>query len=104
MSIEDWRIVLAIALNKVGLLRRGTLEGSLQEQPLHEGADVEANLAPQPLVIGFEDDPLRAVIQARLEEQGQPANGHVLPLRAGLIVACQRAGAPDHVPIHLEFA
>ena len=56
------------------------------------------------LVVGLEDHPLRAVVQARFEEQREPADRHVLPLRAGLIVACQRARAPDHVAVDLEFA
>src|SRR5262245_23282298 len=49
---------LGVALDQVGLARRAALEGALAEQVLHEGADVEADLGPQRLVIGLENNPL----------------------------------------------
>ena len=98
------RIVLRVALDEVGLLRRGSLECALQEQSLHEGADVEPDLAPERLVVGLEDHPLRAVVQAGLEEKRQPPDRNVLPLRARLIVAGESARSPHHVAIDLELA
>src|SRR5262245_1136173 len=37
-------IILRVALHEVSLLRRRSLECTLQEQSLHEGADIEADL------------------------------------------------------------
>ncbi len=37
----------------------GALEGTLAEQVVHEGADIEADLCPQRFIIGLEDRPLR---------------------------------------------
>src|SRR5580765_6135826 len=62
------RIVFGVAFDEVGALRRGALEGALQEESLHEGSNVQTDLPPQRLVVGLEDDPLRAVEKARLEE------------------------------------
>ena len=56
------------------------------------------------LVVGLEDHPLRAVVQAGFEKEREPPDRNVLPFRAGLVVARQRARAPDHVAIHLELA
>src|SRR5207253_10655066 len=55
---------LAVALDEVGFLRRTTLERALAEQPLHEGADVQADLRPQRFVVRLEHDPLRAAVEA----------------------------------------
>ena len=98
------RVVFRVALHEVGLLRRGALERSLQEQALHESADVEPDLAPQAFVVRLEDHPLRAVVQTGFEKQRQPPDGDILPLRAGLVVALQRASAPNDVAINLELA
>ena len=62
---------LLVALDEVRLARRRALEGALAEQVLHEGADVEADLRPQRLVVRLEDHPLRAAIEALLDEQRQ---------------------------------
>src|SRR5438309_1976749 len=53
-----------VALDEVGLLRRGTLEGALNEQRLHERADVEADLTPERSIVGLENSPLRSAVQA----------------------------------------
>ena len=37
-----------------------SLEGSLAEEVVHEGADVEPDLSPERLIVGLEDHPLRA--------------------------------------------
>src|SRR5262245_56642058 len=46
-----------VALDEVGLARRLALEGTLAEEVLHEGTEVEADLSPERLVVGLEDDP-----------------------------------------------
>src|SRR5579863_216614 len=98
------RIVLGIAFDKVCFLRRRALECSFQKQPLHESANVHANLSPEFFVVRFENDPLRAIIQAGLDVERESANGNVFPFGAGLIVALQSARAPHHVSINLELA
>ena len=61
------------------------LERALPEQAVHERADVEPDRRPQRLVVRLEHHPLRAAVQALLDEQRQPADRQVLPLvgRAG---------------------
>src|SRR5665213_1218452 len=97
-------IIFAIAFDEVGLLRRGPLKRSLQEQALQERSDIEADLAPQRNVVGLEDHPLGSLIEARLDVKRQSANGDVLPLGASLIVALKRACSPDDVAKSLELA
>ena len=80
---------LPVALDEVGLPRRPALEGALAEQVVHEGADVQADLRPQRLVVRLEDHPLRAAIQAFLDEEREPADRDVLPLRGQAVVAAQ---------------
>ena len=72
------------------------LERALAEQVLHEGADVEPDLRPQRLVVGLEHHPLRAAVEALLEEQRRAAHRDVLPFRGQQVGAVQRARAPDH--------
>src|SRR5262249_44379728 len=97
------RIIFRIAFDEIGLLWRGSLEGAFEKQILHEGADVEPDLAPKPLVIGFEYHPLRAIVQARLEKQGEPPDWNIFPLRASLVTALQSSRAPCHVAVDSEF-
>ena len=94
-----WVVVSAVALDEVGLARRGALEGALAEQVLHERADVEPDLRPQRLVVRLEDDPLRAAVQALLEEQREAAHRDVLPLAGELVGAVEGARAPDDVAV-----
>ena len=37
---------------------------ALAKQALHEGPDVEANLGPKRLVVGFKDDPFQRPVEA----------------------------------------
>src|SRR5439155_2539795 len=93
-----------VAFDEFALLRRGYLERALQEQALHECADIQANLAPQGRVVGFEDYPLRTFIEAGFDVKRQTADGNVLPFGAGLVVALERACSPDYVAVDLELA
>ena len=89
-----WRGGLAVALDEVGVARRLPLEGALPEQVVHEGADVEADLRPERLVVGLEHHPLQAAVQALLDEQREPADRDVLVLAAEVVVAVHRPRAP----------
>src|SRR4026208_1220783 len=50
---------LGVALHEVRFARAAPLKCALADQVLHECADREANLPPERLVVGLEDDPLR---------------------------------------------
>src|SRR5512132_2743052 len=76
---------LAIALHEVRIARRAALERALSKQALHEGADVQADLRPERFVVGLEDHPLRAAVQAFLEEERHAPHRYVLPLRATFV-------------------
>ena len=71
---------------------------------MHESTDIQADLAPERLVVGLENDPLGAVIQTGLKEQRQPPDGNVFPLRTGLVVTLQGARAPHHVAVNSELS
>ena len=79
---------LLVALDEVRLARRGALERALPEQVVHERADVEADLRPQRLVVGLEHHPLRAPVEALLDEQRGAADRDVLPLVASRSAPC----------------
>jgi hypothetical protein len=49
----------------------------------------------QRLIVRLEDNPLRAAVEALLDEQGQAADGHVLILIGQQVGAAQGARAPD---------
>src|SRR5439155_8429590 len=76
----------------------------LAEQAVHEDADIEPNLSPQRLIIGLEDDPLRAAIEAFLDEKREPADRDVLVFVRKLIGAAHCARAPHHAPDYRERA
>ena len=78
--MSAWVVVVAVALDEIGLARRLALEGALPEQVVHEGADVQPDLRPQRLVVRLEHHPLRAAVEALLEEERQAPHRHVLPL------------------------
>ena len=99
-----WVVVSLVALDEVGLARRRALERALAEQVVHEGADVEADLRPQRLVVRLEHHPLEAAVEAFLEEERQAAHRDVLPLGGQLVGAVQRARAPRHVAVDGEGA
>ena len=103
-SMLDCGLFSPSHFTKYACCGRGALEGSLQEQALHEGTDIEPDLAPQAFVVGLEDHPLRAVIETRLQKQRQATDGNVLPFRANLIIATQCARAPDDVAVNREIA
>ena len=90
-----WVVVSLSHLHEVGLARRRSLERALAEQVVHEGADVEPDLRPQRLVVGLEDDPLRAAVEALLDEERGAPHRDVLLLVGELVGAPQRARAPD---------
>src|SRR5271168_1040688 len=94
----------AVALDEVGLLRRGALEGALGEERLHEGADVEADLAPEGSIVGLEDNPLRSTVEAGFEEEGEAPDGDVFPLRAGFVIAASGARPPYDRAVGAEGA
>ena len=83
-----------VALDEVGILRRLALERALAEKPVHERADVQANLRPQRLVVRLEDHPLRAAIEALLDEQSGAPDGDVFPLGGELVVRRASVRAP----------
>ena len=69
------------------------LEGALAEEVVHKGADVQADLRPERLVVGLKDHPLGAAVEALLDVERQAADGDVLLLGGQLIgaaVACAR--------------
>src|SRR3954467_1146724 len=61
---------LRIALDEVRVLGCRTLERALSEERVHERADVQPELSPERLVVGLENDPLQAAVQAFFEVQG----------------------------------
>src|SRR4051812_14156863 len=71
---------LLIALDEVGFLRRAALEGALAIHLMHERSDVGAELSPERLVVRLEDSPLRAAVEALLEEEGEATHRQILPL------------------------
>ena len=56
------------------------LEGTLPEEAVHEGADVQPDLGPERLVVRFENHPLGAPEEALLYKESHLANGNVFPL------------------------
>src|SRR5215467_13109701 len=93
-----------VAQDGVRILRRLALERALAEQVVHEGAHVEAYRRPERLVVGLEDNPLRAPVRALLDEQREPADGNVLVLVGEHVGAAQRARPPDHAADDREGA
>ena len=79
-SMSSCVVVSRVALHEVGLARRRALERALAEQVVHERADVEPDLRPQRLVVGLEHHPLRAAVEALLDEQREAPHRQVLPL------------------------
>src|ERR1044072_8357953 len=86
---------LAGALDEGRTARRGALEGALPEQARHERVDVQAELAPQRLVVALEDRPLRPALQAFLAGERHAPPGQVLLFAAEAAGAAKGAGAPD---------
>ena len=66
-----------------------------RKRRVHERADVEPDLRPQRLVVRLEHDPLRAAVQALLEEEREPPDRDVLPLGRERSAPRERARAPD---------
>ena len=58
------RRCLVVDFDEVGLAGRRSLKCTLQEERLHERANVKSNLSPQRLVVWFEDNELRPPKQA----------------------------------------
>ena len=104
LSMSFCVVVSPVALDEVGLARRGALERALAEEVVHERADVQPDLRPQRLVVRLEDHPLGAAVQALLEEQREPPDRDVLPLRGQLVGAVERARAPADVAEDREVA
>src|SRR5262249_12540730 len=93
-----------VALDEVRFARGSALEGALLEQTLHKGAEVEADLGPQRFVVRLKDNPLSAAEKALLEEEGEAADGNVLPLGGERVGGTQGAGAPDDAADFAERA
>ena len=93
-----------VALDEVGVARRRALECALSEQVVHERSDVEPNLRPKRLVVGFEDHPLQSAIKSLLYEQRRTADGNIFPFGANFVVAAQGARPPDYRPVNWEVA
>src|SRR5262249_54459475 len=85
------RCRLAVALDEVGVFRRGALERPLTEQAVHERPEVQPDLRPQPLVVRLEDDPFRAFVEALLDVQRRSPNRYVFPFARRLVGAVERA-------------
>ena len=76
--------------------RPSALEGALAEQTVHEGPGGEPDLGPQRLVVRLEHRELQAAVEALLEEQREPADGHVfIIVLARIIEAGEGARPPD---------
>src|SRR3954471_4490139 len=89
------RVVLRVALDEVRLLGSTALEHALPPQGVHERTHVEPDGGPQRLVVGLEDHPLGAPVEALLDEQRRAAHRHVLPLAGQAVVTLAGPGAPD---------
>src|SRR6266446_5603963 len=63
----------AVAFDEIGLLRTGTLKRAPNKQIVHKGPDVEPDLGPKTLIIGFENDPLCAAVKALLDIERRAA-------------------------------
>src|SRR4029079_17868175 len=81
----------AVAGDEEGLLLRAAEEGPQPPLPAQEKADGVHHAGPQLVVVGLEDDELRAFVDRALEEDEEPADADVLPQRVG----GERARAPD---------
>ena len=93
-----------VALDEVGLARRRALKRALAEQVVHERADVQPDLRPERLVVGLEDHPLRAAVEALFDVKSEAAHRNVLVFVGELIGAAQRARAPDDAAVDRERA
>src|SRR3569833_1563593 len=87
---------LLVAFDEVGVARAAALECALPNQAVHEGAEIEADLRPQRLVVGLEHHPLRATEQTLFEEEREASHGQVFPFGGELVGAAQGARAPHH--------
>src|SRR5208282_3788655 len=63
------RVILGIAFDEVSLLGCCALERALQKKTLQERLHVQADLSPEGFVVGFEDHPLRTVVQTGFEKK-----------------------------------
>src|SRR5438105_2938583 len=67
----------AIALDEKGVIRLATLESSSTELCQHKRANVQPQAGPERLVIGFEDGPLDAVVDADTQEDRHTPYGNI---------------------------
>ena len=98
LLMSSWVVVSLVAFHEISFLRGLALEGTLAEESVHKGADIEADLGPERLVVRLKNDPLSAAIEALLQKERGPAHRDVFPFRRQAIVAFQRARAPDTRP------
>src|SRR4051812_27666830 len=73
---------LAVDLDEVGLVARAPGERAVAELDAHEAADRGPQGRPQRLVVGLEDGPLNAVVDARAQEDRRAPDRHVAPFAA----------------------
>src|SRR3954470_23274058 len=94
------RVRLPVTPDEERRIRGGPGQGALTPLLDEEGADRTADGGPQPLVVGLEDDPLRARDDRLFEVADQSPDGEVAPVRVG----GQRAGSPHPDAAAGEFA
>ena len=92
-SRSAWVIVPASQRTKYASCGVRPAKAPARNEPVQERADAVAQLGPQRVAVGLEDRPPGAAVDALLEEDRQPADRDVLPLRVA--VRRQRARAPD---------
>src|SRR3984893_1051352 len=85
-----------IALNEVGIFRRGALKRTLAEKIVHEGADVKANLRPERFVVWFKYYPLSTAIKTLFNVERGASYWNIFPLGGKPIIPLKRSSAPNH--------
>src|SRR5262249_36450511 len=98
---------VAVTFHKVRLSWTGSLERSLEKKRMHKGRDTQAQLRPEPFIIGLECRPLRSPINALFDEESGAAHRNVLPFRILCVrphsVRAPHVTAPDSGTDRIEF-
>ena len=70
-------------------MKTGAAEAGAEIPPLESGHLTDAGdvAAPQRLVVGLEDDPLRAAVEALFDVRREAADGDVFPVRGENVLA-----------------
>src|ERR1700752_167434 len=85
-----------VTLNEVSISRCRALEGSLAEEVLHEGADIQTDLRPEWFVVRLEDHELRAAKETLFDVECSASYGNVFPFRGEPVVALESARSPNN--------